>query len=145
MGQSGEHQTRNDRAKVAGRMGSRARDLLASRQTLRAKRAHTETAISRSIRRALAAKGCRCIRIQSGILRVQSGSAGRSYFVHCAEPGTPDLLVIRAGVYTWLEVKRPGEEPTPEQCAWHLWARKQGLRVAVVHSIAEALRAVFDS
>jgi hypothetical protein len=101
----------------------------------------SETDLSRGIRQALQAKGCRVIRIQSGMLRVAAGE--RSYFVRCAEIGTPDWLVIRAGVYTWLEVKTAAGELSREQRAWHEWARAQGLRVAVVRAISEAIRAVF--
>lgn len=108
-----------------------------------ARAALSETALSRGIREALAAKGARVFRIQSGIVRLQHGK--RSYFVHCAPAGTPDLLVIFRGVYTWLEVKTPRGKLSADQRAWHAWAEKSGVRVVVVRSISEALRAVFAS
>ena len=104
----------------------------------------SETEISKRIRDGLTARGCRVIRIQSGILRVLRGKI--PYFVHCAEAGTPDLAVLLPGEparHIWLEVKRPGQKPTPEQIRWHLWAKKSGVEAFVVHSLAEALATVF--
>ena len=68
------------------------------------------------------------------------------YFVHCAEAGTPDVLVMQPGDparHVWLEIKRPGQNPTPDQIRWHAWAKKSGVEAFVVHSLAEALDAVF--
>jgi len=101
-----------------------------------------ETKLSGGIQKALKAKGCRVIRIQSGILPVKKGG-GPIYFAHCAPTGTPDLLVIRGRLYTWLEVKDEGKDLSREQQAWHEWAVSNGLRIALVRSISEAIRAVF--
>jgi hypothetical protein len=101
-----------------------------------------ETDLSKGIRQALRAKGCRVIRVQTGIIPALYGATKR--FIHCAENGTPDWLVIREpAVYTWLEVKIEGGRLTPAQQAWHEWAVSAGLRVAVVRSISEAIAAVF--
>jgi hypothetical protein len=94
-----------------------------------------ETALSRSIRSALEKLGYWVERIQSGQVKVGQN------FVHCASPGTPDLLVI-AERPTWLEVKTPGARLRPAQSDWHRRAANKGVRVATVRSVAEALEAV---
>lgn len=94
-----------------------------------------ETHLSKSIRDALACAGFWCMRVQSGMARVRGG------MMRLAEPGTPDILVL-APVYGWLEVKREGAKFKPTQKPWHDKARKHGVRVAVVRSVAEALEAV---
>ena len=58
--------------------------------------------------------------------------------------GSPDIVGILApsGRFVGVEVKRPGEHPTPEQRAWHRAATNAGALIAVVHSVEEALAAV---
>jgi hypothetical protein len=48
-------------------------------------------------------------RINSGIIKTDSGRV-----VRLAKEGTPDR-VFACGVTVWLEVKRPGKNPTPDQ------------------------------
>jgi len=104
----------------------------------------SETDLARGIRQALVAKGCKLVRVQSGTVPLSYG--GKVRFVHLAPKGTPDWLVIREGpVYTWLEIKLEGKELNREQQAWHEWAVSLGIRVATVHSITEAIRAVFSA
>jgi hypothetical protein len=79
--------------------------------------------------------------VQSGVVPALYGQTKR--FIHLAEPGTPDLFVVDRNV--WLEVKTPGGRVSPEQKAWHAKAAKRGVRVAVVRSAAEALRAVISN
>jgi hypothetical protein len=98
-----------------------------------------ETALSRSIRMALERLGYWVERIQSG--QVPALYSGKVRYIHCASPGTPDLLVIDA-VPTWLEVKLPGAKLRPQQADWHRRAANKGVRVATVRSVADALRAV---
>jgi hypothetical protein len=97
-----------------------------------------ETALSRSIRAALARVDCWTIRVQSGVIPAVYN--GRKRFIHCAEPGTPDLICLNP--IGWLEVKTPNGKLSAEQKSWHARAAKAGVRVAVVHSVKEALEVV---
>lgn len=114
----------------------------------RKKNRASETTLSKGIQQALTAKGCKIIRVQSGILPVVKG--GKTYFVHTAPTGTPDLVCIRPATSvtpyattTWIEVKTQLGKLSKEQAAWHEWARLNGARVATVRSISEAVTAVF--
>ena len=96
-----------------------------------------ETKLSKSIRTGLERLGYWVIRVQSGVLPVQK--FGKLYFVHCAEAGTPDLLVI-APVWCFLEVKTAKGRLNDDQKAWHAKAKKRGVPVKVVRSLSEALK-----
>jgi hypothetical protein len=101
-----------------------------------------ETALSAGIQKTLTLKGCKVIRIQSGMLQVAHGD--KKHWVHCAQNGTPDLLVLRPpAVCVFLEVKGEGGKLNPDQQRWHEWAVSHGYRVCVVRTIDEALRAVY--
>lgn len=52
--------------------------------------------------------------------------------------GVPDVLVIKDGKACWMEVKRPGEKPTPIQVARMRELASVGCPVAVVTSGDEA-------
>jgi hypothetical protein len=62
------------------------------------------------------------------------------------EAGMPDRLALRyhPDAILWLEIKRPGKEPTPAQLAWHAAERARGALVIVIDSI-EAGRAWYDT
>ena len=92
----------------------------------------TETELSAGIRSALDAIDIPTERIQSGSVRVRGGH------MQLASKGTPDILTP----YGMLEVKLPGESPSPEQTAWHNRWRKLGMRVGVVRSVAEGVTTV---
>lgn len=94
----------------------------------------SETGLSRMIRAGLAAIGVWAIRVQSGMLRVAAGP--RTYIVKLAEAGTPDLCLPALG---WLEVKTQDGALSPSQVAWHARAAREGVRVAVVRSVGEAV------
>jgi hypothetical protein len=51
----------------------------------------------------------------------------------------PDLCLPRFG---WLEVKKGNGRLSPAQIAWHEKARRQGVRVATVRTVLEALETV---
>jgi hypothetical protein len=96
----------------------------------------TETQVKREITSTLERFGVWVERIHTGMVPV----GGR--WIHGARTGTPDIVVIDpAG---WLEVKRPGEEPSPKQVDWHAKARKAGHRVETVHNAREALWVVMQ-
>jgi hypothetical protein len=99
------------------------------------RREKPETVRQRAIVKALEATG-------RMVLRIQSGSVpGRRGWIHLAPKGTPDLLVIGWG---FLEVKVGDGKLSPEQVVMHERIRRAGVRVAVVRSAAEALRAVIS-
>jgi len=108
----------------------------------------SETSLSKAIQNALTLKGIRVIRVQAGIIPALYD--GKKRFIHCAPNGTPDLLCItpmlarsrlQAAEFTWLEVKTAKGTVSKEQAEWHEWARLNGVRVAVVRSISEAVEA----
>lgn len=97
----------------------------------------SETALSKSITKALQALGCIVIRVQSGVLRF----GGR--VVRCAPKGTPDLVVLMKGGRTiWLEIKTASGKVSEEQQRTHGHWRSIGHTVAVVKSVAEAVKVV---
>lgn len=55
--------------------------------------------------------------------------------------GLPDLFACHPvhRRFAWLEVKRPGEQPTRSQREWHDTVRAAGCPVHVVHSAQEAI------
>lgn len=53
--------------------------------------------------------------------------------------GLPDVLAIKDGRAVWMEVKRPGEQPTRIQEHRMRELEQFGCRVAVVRSAAEAV------
>jgi Holliday junction resolvase len=59
---------------------------------------------------------------------------GNQYMV----AGLPDVLVIRHGRVAWMEVKRPGEEPTRVQEHRMRELARAGCPVTVVRSAADA-------
>ena len=87
--------------------------------------------------KAIARLGCIAWRVNSG------GRRGR---VTLAPAGTPDILGVLApsGRLFGLEAKLPGGKPTEAQRAWHAAAIRDGVRVAVVHSVEEAIRTVTE-
>lgn len=52
--------------------------------------------------------------------------------------GLPDVLVLRAGRAAWMEVKRPGHEPTRIQAHRMRELIDAGCACAVVHSSSDA-------
>ncbi len=92
----------------------------------------SETKLSKAIREQLEKCGFMVERIQSGSVRVRGGR------MQLASKGTPDLHLV--GLNGWLEVKRPGEEPSEVQLRWHEQARGRGARVAVVESVWGAVQ-----
>lgn len=63
------------------------------------------------------------------------GSKGNSTVYYTK--GTPDLWILKAGRWAWIELKRPGQHPDPDQQAWHETCRAQGGVVLVVRDFIE--------
>lgn len=57
-------------------------------------------------------------------------------------PGIPDLAVLWLGTTTWLEVKSEKGKLRPEQEEFRQRARRVGVRVEVVRTPREALKAI---
>lgn len=54
--------------------------------------------------------------------------------------GLPDVLALKDGRATWIEVKRPGEEPTSVQVTRMRQLADAGCAVGVATSVGEAAR-----
>ena len=50
---------------------------------------------------------------------------------------TPDILAIKYGLATWIEVKRPGKKSTPIQKARQDELRAAGCKVYEIRSLEE--------
>jgi len=76
------------------------------------------------------------------VLRLNAGALpnaqGRS--VRMLPAGTPDLLAIKAGRATFVEVKRPGKMPTERQRLMMAELRSYGARCICATSIEELER-----
>lgn len=57
-------------------------------------------------------------------------------FTSPGNPGVPDRMLLSpiGGKTIFVELKRPGEVPTPLQLAWHKVLRKRGFEVWVTDS-----------
>jgi hypothetical protein len=91
-----------------------------------------ETQLQEKICRELGKLGVWAFRVKAehGVRRSSGPTA--------APPGTPDIRV-EADWGGWLEVKLPGEQPSFKQVQWHARARGAGSKVAIVHSVKEAV------
>lgn len=89
----------------------------------------TETEIQAEIVKALIAHGWEVLRL----------NAGRKGGIRLHPSGTPDLLAMRNGNSVFIEVKKPGEEPTDIQKARHKEINANGFPVYVFHSVEELM------
>lgn len=53
--------------------------------------------------------------------------------------GWPDRLYVKAGRHVWVEWKRDGKPPTPQQALRHDEMREAGMEVHVWHNRRDAL------
>lgn len=67
-------------------------------------------------------------------------NAGRKGGIRLHPPGTPDLLAQRKGHSVWIEMKKPGEDPSEIQRKKHKELREDGFTVLVIHSVEELLK-----
>lgn len=96
-----------------------------------------ETDVSRAIREALEAIGCRTLRLHAGRVKVPGG------WMRHNEAGTPDLLVVAP--YMFLETKVPVTgRLSAAQELWHARAEREDVKVVVVRSVSEAIAAVVE-
>lgn len=59
-------------------------------------------------------------------------------FTSPGKRGVPDRVFIRSGIVLWMEVKRPGEEPTQQQTLRMNEMKKYGAIVCWVDSLTAA-------
>jgi hypothetical protein len=88
-----------------------------------------------------AANGTRRVHVwrnQSGKARVRGG------YMQLAPAGSPDVIgyTLAGGRFVGLEVKLPGEKPTPIQETWREQIAKAGGISATVWSVEDALAAL---
>lgn len=88
----------------------------------------TEVDVTRQITDLCKAEGWWCMRLQSGLFVAE----GR--IVKVGEKGLPDWVFIKRSSISslnptclFVEIKRPGGKPSPDQLAWIDWANKNGL------------------
>ena len=99
----------------------------------------TETAIQKDIIATARNKHHKVYRMNSGGSRVRHG------YIHLAEEGTPDLLIVMSGGRSiWVEVKRPGERPTEIQAKRHRELRKMGHAVTTCCSVEDFIVAISE-
>jgi hypothetical protein len=103
-------------------------------------KAKEETGLKRAILDGLTGSGlCEVWNQPSGSHRVKRG------YLVCAPKGSSDVvgfLTDGTGRHLALEIKRPGEQPTPEQIASLARVSAAGGIAAIVHSPAEAIEVV---
>jgi hypothetical protein len=99
----------------------------------RSSRPSQETLLAQQSIKLLRGAGFCCIRLQSGSRKAVDG------WIHGAPKGTPDWFVVCP--FILLEFKDLSE-PSKEQLAWHAWARRCGIPVAVPRTPAQAFQAV---
>ena len=75
---------------------------------------------------------------------VLTGKGNKPRYVKFGMPGSSDILGFMkpGGVFVGIEVKRPGNRPTPEQAAFLAQLKLFGGLAAVVHSIDELIETV---
>jgi hypothetical protein len=103
----------------------------------RGKNKRIESGISSAIREYLDARRIYNVRVNSGKVRGPSGS-----WIHLAPAGTPDRFACYRGRLIAIEVKKPGEESSPEQLEKHEEIRKSGGVVIVAESVDDVIRAI---
>ena len=100
-----------------------------------------EQVIKGEVLRWLKRHGCLAMRINSGAMSVRSERKNR-WIQFSSEPGTSDILgVLPGGRFFAIEVKRPGQKPTPKQEAFLQRVTRRG-GLALVASSGEDLERV---
>lgn len=71
------------------------------------------------------------------VKRVKQRSWSAMKFVSPSMTGVPDRLILRPGGHAeFVELKAPGEKPTPRQLRVHAQLRGLGFKVSVLDSFA---------
>lgn len=91
-----------------------------------------ETKLAAASIKALRSLGFECIRINSG----RRPTPGGGWSIG-ARTGTPDWMIVHP--YCWIEFKDLSKV-TPQQRAWHDWAKRNDVPVIVARSVGEAVQ-----
>lgn len=102
----------------------------------------SETQISRTIGADLKFFAPYSTRLQSGQLQITSGKAGKPYYVHLCEPGTPDRMAAN-GLIVFFEIKKKDKTAAAKQKEIHEILTRNGALCFTVDSI-ESYSAVAD-
>jgi hypothetical protein len=97
--------------------------------------AEKETSISATIAEYLDRRRIYHLRLNSG--RVKVGAS----FIHLCPEGTPDRFCIYRGKPVFIEVKRPGEQPTTVQTETHHRIERAGGSVVVAYKVEDVIEA----
>jgi hypothetical protein len=98
------------------------------------KPAPLESAVSLQVKRYLKARNIYHLRLNSGMVKK------KGYWIHLCPEGTPDLFCLYRGKCVFIETKRKGEKPTPEQLAIHAFIIKSGGWVIVAYELDDLVR-----
>jgi hypothetical protein len=93
-----------------------------------------ESVVSRACKQYLKGRNIYHLRLNSGKLFHQ----GR--WIHLCPEGTPDLFCLYRGKAVFIETKREGKDPTPEQHATHLFIIKSGGWMIVAYKLDDLVR-----
>lgn len=69
--------------------------------------------------------------------RHQAGHVHASSWINLGATGWPDVIACCRGRFLGVEVKRPGEDPSPAQLRMHAELAAAGAVLLVVHSLEE--------
>jgi hypothetical protein len=94
----------------------------------------SETAIKGMIQKDLTMRRIYHLRLNSGAIRVKGRGDGQrsEYWIQLCPEGTPDNFGLFGGLAVFFEVKKEGEQPSPEQIENHERIRAAGGVVFVV-------------
>ncbi len=101
----------------------------------------SEASLSSAVAKFLDRKNIFHLRLNSGKLRV-SHPSGRTSWVTLCQTGTPDRFFIYRGYHVFLELKKQGEKPTPEQLAIHDQIKQSGGFVSVVTTLDDLVQLI---
>lgn len=88
-----------------------------------------ETSIKAKITKYLKDQGEIVLRLNSGGAKVKNG------WLHGCPTGTPDIVWLSSFGAVFIEVKKPGEEPSKKQLEMHDQLRTRGYLVVVASSL----------
>jgi hypothetical protein len=98
-----------------------------------------ESVIQKQIKDYCRARNVICFRTNSGKVKTPSG-----HWIELCPKGTPDLYTLFRGYSVWIETKRPGEQPTPEQLLMHDELRRNGAFVVVADNLMQVQRYYYE-
>jgi hypothetical protein len=98
----------------------------------------SEASLSKAVEEYLDRKNIFHLRLNSGKIRVVHPN-GQTSWINLCPAGTPDRFFIYKAFHCFLELKKTGEKPTPEQLAKHDAIRKAGGYVTTVYRLDDVI------